>query len=288
MGLLWSMAPPRGDADRDAFRSRDPQAEAAFEVRLTASAGDAGINTTLRRRWLLPGVTHRPLALASDGLIGDLYLPAGDRTNRPVLVFGGSEGGNAQKWTAALLASHGHPALSLAYFGEPGLPPTLNDVPLEYFTRAARLLGGRTGTVAVVGYSRGTEAALLLAQRHPDLIGGVVVYAPTDLVYGGYPEKSRPAWTDAGRAVPLGRIAVDRVSGPVLAITGGEDRLWDSTGAAGAWLPGFPACSSCTIRRPVMASAPFRICPPAPIWLRRAAARGRRIRLPALTAGRAC
>jgi hypothetical protein len=33
-----------------------------------------------------------------------------------VLVFGGAEGGMSQTFTAALLAAHGYPALTVAYF----------------------------------------------------------------------------------------------------------------------------------------------------------------------------
>jgi hypothetical protein len=32
---------------------------------------------------------------------------------------------------AALLASHGYPALTLGHFAAPGLPATLRDIPLE-------------------------------------------------------------------------------------------------------------------------------------------------------------
>ena len=42
-------------------------------------------------------------------------------------MFGGSEGGlsGVVIEAAALLAARGYPALALAYFHEPGLPPTL-------------------------------------------------------------------------------------------------------------------------------------------------------------------
>jgi pimeloyl-ACP methyl ester carboxylesterase len=99
-------------------------------------------------------------------------------------VFGGSEGGQSGPVIvgAALLAAHGYPALSLAYFHEPGLPDSLTNIPLEYFARALRLLRSQPGVdldhVLVQEASRGGEAALLLGATFPDLVNGVVAGAP--------------------------------------------------------------------------------------------------------------
>jgi hypothetical protein len=50
-----------------------------------------------------------------------------------VLEFGGSEGrlSGSGRLIGAALASAGYPTLDIAYFGEPGLPATLTDVPLN-------------------------------------------------------------------------------------------------------------------------------------------------------------
>ena len=39
-----------------------------------------------------------------------------------------------------LIASHGFPALAVAYFDEPGLPCALQNIRLEYFVRAIQWL----------------------------------------------------------------------------------------------------------------------------------------------------
>ncbi|HEV2594601.1 MAG TPA: hypothetical protein VGU01_05310 [Sphingomicrobium sp.] len=69
----------------------------------------------------------------SMGLVGALHLPP-DRARAPaLLVLGGSEGGHATAYRQAqLLAGHGFAAFALAYFGEAGLPSTLENIPLEY------------------------------------------------------------------------------------------------------------------------------------------------------------
>jgi dienelactone hydrolase len=233
MGLFWSMAPEGGDADRSSLRPRPPEL-GPTQVRLTVTAASGATATaTAERRWMAPGVVHQPVN--ADGLSAALYLPPpGGPVRRPVLIFGGSEGGNSQKWAAALLASHGHPAMSLGYFDMPGLPATLNNIPLEYFATAARHLSSRAGggPVSVIGYSRGSEAAMLTGQYFPELVRGVVVYAPADVVNVGWPDFTEPAWTHQGVPLPQSRLQLDRIPGRVLAIAGGADQLWDSAGPA--------------------------------------------------------
>ncbi|BEL04931.1 acyl-CoA thioesterase/bile acid-CoA:amino acid N-acyltransferase family protein [Actinoplanes sichuanensis] len=233
MGLFWSMVPEGGDPDTGFLAPARPE-RGPLEVRLTATgASGATASAVVRRQWLGEGVTHR--RVLTGGLVADVYVPpAGGRVRRPVLIFGGSEGGSSQLWEAAQLASHGHPAMALAYFDAPGLPATLDRVPLEYFAAALRHLAAQSGggPVTVIGYSRGSEAALLVGQHFPDLVRGVVVYAPSDVVHAGYPYDDRPAWTFRGEPVARGPIPVDRISGGLLAIAGGDDELWDSVGSA--------------------------------------------------------
>jgi pimeloyl-ACP methyl ester carboxylesterase len=233
MGLFWSMAPEGADPDTSFLAPARPELGPS-EVRLTATAASGATATAVaRRQWLGEGVTHQ--RVNTDGLVADIYLPSAEgQVRRPVLIFGGSEGGSSQLWEAAQLASHGHPAMALAYFDAPGLPATLERVPLEYFATALRHLAAQTGggPVSVIGYSRGSEAALLAGQHFPDLVRGVVVYAPSDVVHAGFPYEDRPAWTYRGKPVPQGPIPVDKISGGLLAIAGGDDQLWDSAGSA--------------------------------------------------------
>src|ERR1051326_4096570 len=74
-----------------------------------------------------------------DGLVGVLFHPepASDSTATlpGILVLGGSEGG-LHEIDAAFLAERGYAALALAYYGLPGLPDVLKNIPLEYFATA--------------------------------------------------------------------------------------------------------------------------------------------------------
>jgi dienelactone hydrolase len=107
----------------------------------------------------------------------------------------------------------------------------LRDIPLEYFAAAARLLRAQAGAdpdaVVVNGYSRGAEAALLLADSYPDLIRGAILYAPNDAVAAGFP-LGGSAWTSGGVPVPRAAISVTHVACPVSAIAGGQDQVWRS------------------------------------------------------------
>jgi dienelactone hydrolase len=234
MGLFWSMAPPTGDPEHSAFAPAFGRGVWSLTVGLTVRSGDRVLaRRDLIRELTATAVGAKPLTVADDGVAGFLYLPAPGATRRPgVLMLSGSDG-DAPYLEAALLAAHGYPALALDYFGGPGLPDTLKDVPVEYFTKAARLLSRQPGadpaSVVVSGYSRGSEAALLLAQTAPDLIRGVVLYAPSDVANGQFPMGPGSGWTVGGKPVERGStLQVDRVNGPVLAIAGGDDRLWPS------------------------------------------------------------
>ncbi|MBA0054166.1 hypothetical protein E0L36_25935 [Streptomyces sp. AJS327] len=250
MGLLSAMLPHGGgeaaakvgSGKTFSFRPKAPGDARSYPVRLTVRRGGATgkrlAERTLTREWLPRGAGHRSLTVAEDGVHGDLYTPPkGSPKRAPVLVFGGSEGGGAGTYAAAQLAAHGHPALALCYFrcGEgSGRPEALNRIDLDYFGRAARLVGSQPAAdaerLAVMGNSRGSEVAQLLGQRRPELVRDVVVYAPSAKVIGPYPVGTA-AWTDDGKPVPRGPIPLDRVRGEVLAIGGGDDRMWDSAGS---------------------------------------------------------
>ena len=58
----------------------------------------------------------------------------------------------------------------------------------------------------------------------------MIAAVPSDQVVGAYPGPGY-AWTLAGEPVPYGPIAVEKIAGPVLALGGRKDEVWDSAGA---------------------------------------------------------
>jgi dienelactone hydrolase len=261
MGLFESM---RNHRFLSYLGPRNPQPfklTAVIRGRLAASA-------TLVRELTSADVRCVQQTVVTAGFFGSYCAPAEGAPPRPaVLIFRGSEGGLAVADLAGLLASHGYPALALAYFGAPGLPANLDRIPLEYFARAARWLRrtaaaasagtatGGTGSRPLVawGFSRGSEAALLLGVHFPGLVSAVIAGSPSSVTNEAFSSSSalppdKAAWTLGGRALPVASppgdpwsarnpaavIPVARIRGPVLLLAGADDQLWPSPGYARA------------------------------------------------------
>lgn len=145
------------------------------------------------------------------GLSGVFVRPDGAMPMAGVIVIGGAEGGMHEP-DAAALAYHGFAALALAYFGAPGVPPVLKEIPLEYFFNAIDfLLAQGVERVGLVGGSRGGEASLLVASCDPrvaavvSVVGSGVVTSGIDYSQGTLDRiLSTPvtSWTLAGAPLP--------------------------------------------------------------------------------------
>ena len=185
-------------------------------------------------------------------ITGTLFLPASDQGKPAVLCLTGAEGGLWED-PARALAAEGFPALALATHNFVGLPPRLREIPVDDVERAANWLRRRAqpqkGFVAVRGWSRGGELALILASLSRS-VNAVVAYAPRCYVALEHQKPNNfgdptaaPAWTFAGRpvaGVPLPEeqrrdrehptledlhgIAVENIPGPVLFISGDSDQ----------------------------------------------------------------
>ena len=233
MGLFEDMLPPASaPLDDNVFL---PSGR-SFPVSITAAVkGRTVASTTVQRNY--PSVAEQHYRLADSGIYADLYSPKDTTVKHPaVLVFGGSEGGQDQNFTAELLAGEGYPAMALAYFKEPACRARWQDINLEYFIKALPLLRAAPGVdprhVLVYGISRGSEAALLLGVHFPNLVNGVIAGVPSSVTYGGYPHDSRPLWLLGGKALPYAPlidwnnpnpidaraavIPVEQIKGPVM------------------------------------------------------------------------
>lgn len=203
------------------------------------------------------------------GLYGELYAPRNTTGRLPaiVLIDGSSPGLDGVSVIASMMAREGFAALALAYFGEVGLPATLEGVPLEYFDAAVAALKARADVdgerIGAFGVSRGAEAAFLLASRNP-AVRAVVGVGPSGVIWRGYdandPQNTEAAWTVGGRALPFMEvdaslydpngpmtplfasalaksdaqpkpgtiIPVEKINGPVLLMSGQKDEIWPS------------------------------------------------------------
>jgi dienelactone hydrolase len=104
----------------------------------------------------------------------------------------------------------GATALALGWFGGPGQPPSIREVPLELFSEALDVLESLgVGRLAIVGLSKGAEAALLVACRDPR-VSAVVAIAPTSVAWAEIASPTtavtfpfRSSWTVSGQPVPF-------------------------------------------------------------------------------------
>ena len=148
--------------------------------------------------------TTRPLRRPSAPVHGTLFVPAAAGYPAAVLLIGGS-GGSEPSYAGQALAEEGIAALSVAYFAWPGLPAQLRGIPLEYFFSALEILRDVLPSppppIAVLGMSRGSEAAMLTAIHSPVPVRAVVATVPGNLVAGSLPPGA-PAWLLDGQPLP--------------------------------------------------------------------------------------
>jgi dienelactone hydrolase len=200
-------------------------------------------------------------------LSATVYTPSDGKSHPALLILGGAEGG--RDWADAIakhLAQEGYIAMAESYFKGPGLPDQLENIPLERLQAGVDYLVGLPSVVknhlAVIGLSKGAEAALVLAS-HDDRVKAVVAASPSDVVWQGIDRKGGApggSWTFHGEGLayvpfkacidckglldlyrksrsaepidPAAVIAVEHIDGPVLLISSAADRVWPSTAMA--------------------------------------------------------
>jgi dienelactone hydrolase len=228
MGLFWTAKPRRAAAAAAAADDAAPGQAWTWTARVD---GRVVAETTVTRRALDPSV--RVTRVREQGLVGAFYEPRGAGRHPAVLVLTGSGGGiPPPAGPAGGLASRGYAVLALAYFNAEGLPPTLSNIPLEYFGTALNWLAAQPSVdpdrIGVVGGSRGAELALLLGALYPRL-RAVAAFEPSNVVWRGCCDRfSVVAWRLHGQPVPTAEIQVEKIHGAILLVSGKSDGVWDS------------------------------------------------------------
>lgn len=232
MGLIWSM---RQDESKPPASERAPEHAPDFlaptPLRLFAEVEGISVAHAEVQRLRVPDGLART-DVRERGLVGTLYRPDTREQLPGVILLGGAEGGMHED-DAALLAAHGYAALALAYYGLPGLPPTLSGIAIEYFAEALAYLRSRPDVrpdrLAVVGGSKGGEAALLIGSLLPGLravisivgSGAVTQGISQDVLTGSFLDiMATPVanWTHHGKDLPyLPNVITPRLRAAVAA-----------------------------------------------------------------------
>lgn len=208
--------------------------------------------------------------IETDLLLANYYQPQGEGRHAGVLLLGGSEGGLGEgvARVARALRDQGYAVLHVSYFRGPGQAERLELIPLELFDRATDWLAARPevdpARLAIIGGSKGAEAALLVAARREEF-RAVVAGMPSSVVWQGIDwniakmivDAPGSSWSVNGEPVPYlpyGRpsnssgavqefyvnglkalanhqdavIPVEAIAAPVLLVCGEDDQLWPS------------------------------------------------------------
>jgi hypothetical protein len=126
-----------------------------------------------------------------------------------VLVLSGSSG-RIERERCRLFARAGVTAASVRWFGGPGQPPGICELPLETIVEATSLLRERGAErVSILGLSKSAEAALLVSTLS-DCADAVVAIAPSSVVWAnvgpghdGRDHPYRSSWTWQGQPLPF-------------------------------------------------------------------------------------
>ena len=193
----------------------------------------------------------RRIEVREAGLVGTLFLP-GRLTGRPAVVSLAGAMGGLFEAPAEALAKAGFPALALATHNAESRPAKLRLQPVEYVIDGVEWLRRQVkpngDLVALRGWSRGGELALLAASLSPS-VNAVLAYAPRCYVgreqdkpnnfndpdavsafaWQGQPVEGVPLPEEMriNRLKPsledLHGIAVERIAGPVMFVSGSAD-----------------------------------------------------------------
>ncbi|BCJ38820.1 acyl-CoA thioesterase [Actinocatenispora thailandica] len=200
-------------------------------------------------------------------LSGVLWLP--DEPPRAAMLVVAGSSGRLDAQRARVFAEHGAVAASIRWFGGPGQPPGICEVPLETFTAALdALCRYEPARLGMMGVSKGAEATLLTAVRD-DRLDLAVGVSPTSVVWAnvgpgrdGVTKPYRSSWTWRGEPLPFvpyddsgpdpespvacrpmyersiaahpaeaaaAAIPVERIRGEIVLLAGADDEMWQST-----------------------------------------------------------
>jgi pimeloyl-ACP methyl ester carboxylesterase len=196
------------------------------------------------------------------------YFVKDDLNNKTtVILIGGGQWGD---YWAQEFANNEMVGLSLPYTGNEGLPKLPEEIDLEYFENAIRWLGKQievdSDKIIVMGASRNAELALVIASTIPELISGVIAYAPSSVSWSNTvlpynSDELKASWKYKGIDIPYvpmekisgnnsnkiqmieywenglsktdivskACIKVEQITGPILLFSGIEDNVWPST-----------------------------------------------------------
>lgn len=182
-------------------------------INMTFESDDSKEEVTLERTFKTEDVS---IINVNDGFSGKLFANK-NAENKIILLLTGSSGDiRCLDLMAGPLSSRGFNVLVVPYFAAPGLPDTLEEVPLEYFEKLFKWITRNNiinkknnleeTEIYIHGTSKGAEIALLLASRYKEVkkvaaveAHGYVFQGLNGFAFG----KDVSSWSYGGKSIPF-------------------------------------------------------------------------------------
>ncbi len=208
----------------------------------------------------------RPRSIQANGFQASYFVKENIEAKATVLLIGGGSWGD---YWGQEFAKQGNVGLSIPYTGRAGLPKLPEAIDLAYFEQAITWLRNQPEVdpqkIIVMGASRNAELALVLGSMYPELISGVIAYAPSSVIWSNTvlpynSDEIKASWMYNGAELPyvpmnkivgnnsnkittldywkgglekedkveLASIRVEQINGPILLLSGKADKVWPS------------------------------------------------------------
>lgn len=209
----------------------------------------------------------RPKNLDKDGIKGNYYTSPNTENKAAVLLIGGGQWGDYWGSELAKKGNVGLSLPYTRLDGLPELPEEIPleyfQKALIWLSEQPEV---NPDKIVVMGASRNAELALLIASYFPELVSGVIAYSPSSVSWSNtvLPFNSdvlKGSWTFKGKDVPYipmdkitgsksttintmeywksglsqksnvesAAIKVEKIKGPILLLSGKDDKVWPST-----------------------------------------------------------
>jgi len=208
----------------------------------------------------------KPNPINDNGFQANFFAKENIENKTAVVLIGGGQWGDY--WSQEI-AKKEMVGISLPYVGKEGLPKLPEEIDLEYFESALNWLRKQKSVnpekIIVMGASRNAELALIIASIFPDMISGVIAYAPSSVSWSNTvlpynSDELKASWKYNGIDIPYlpmtkisgndtdkirmldywenglskidsthkSHIKVELIKGPILLFSGVDDKVWPS------------------------------------------------------------
>uniref|UniRef100_UPI00404B6967 acyl-CoA thioester hydrolase/BAAT C-terminal domain-containing protein n=2 Tax=Flavobacterium sp. TaxID=239 RepID=UPI00404B6967 len=206
----------------------------------------------------------KPREIKENGFVAQFYTKENDHQKTTLVLIGGGQWGD---YWGAEMVKNDLVGFSIPYASYEELPQLPEEIDLAYFEKALQWLHKQKevnpSKVILMGASRNAELALILAATFPELVHGVIAYAPSSVSWANrvLPYNSndlKPSWVYNGNDIPYvsmekikapesdtietlsywksgldnqsevqnAMIKVENINGPILLFSGKDDQVW--------------------------------------------------------------